>query len=217
MKLIDKLLYWFTGRLPCRIISDDGKPYLERYHLGTLLGVRFYIHRFVGSDPARGLHDHPWLWAGSLVLSGWYWEERRGTEQHAITRVLAALCGTTGIVRRKVRWFNWLTGDSFHRVVLPKNEQRLIATVTASGVSFEEEDKPCWTLFFHRASYTKPWGFLRTVSDDPQLIWVPHNYPKDGTGTPGAWWNEKPTGNFEPRRQPLRGPQKFTPAQHIKP
>lgn len=198
MKLIDKLLYWFTGRLPCRIISDDGKPYLERYYLGTLLGVRFYIHRFVGSDPARGLHDHPWPWAGSIVLSGWYWEETR-----------------TGM--HKVRWVNKLTGDSFHRVVLPKNEQRLIATVTASGVSFEEEEQPCWTLFFHRATYTKPWGFLRTVSDDPQLIWVPHNYPKDGTGTPGSWWNEKPTGNFEPRRQPLQGPQQFTPAQRVKP
>lgn len=188
MKIIEKLLYWFTGRLPCRIISDDGKPYLERYYLGTLLGVRFYIHRFVGSDPARGLHDHPWPWAGSLVLSGWYLEERRGTEQHAVTKVMAALNGTTGVVRAKVRWFNWLTGDSFHRVVLPDNGAH------------------CWTLFFHRAAYTKPWGFLRPVDpNDTQSVWVPHNYPKDGTGTPGAWWNEKPIGKLDPRRLPLDG------------
>ena len=192
MKLIDKLLYWFTGRLPCRIISDDGKPYLERYYLFTLLGVRFYLHRFVGSDPARGLHDHPWPWAGSVVLSGWYWEELRGAEA----------------VRRRVRWFNWLTGDSFHRVVLPRMAQS-IRDDQNFHLGWTHVDKPCWTLFFHRAAYTKPWGFLRTVSDDPQLIWVPHNYPKDGTGTPGTWWNEKPIGNFEPLRQPLQGPQQF--------
>lgn len=203
MKPIAKLLYWFTGRLPCRIISDDGRPYLERYYLGTLLGVRFYIHRFVGSDPARGLHDHPWPWAGSLVLSGWYWEEARGTEQHAITQVLAQLHGTTGIVRRKVRWFNWLTGDSFHRVVLPTRPVRLLR----DGKYIEQLDEPCWTLFFHRAAYTKPWGFLRPVTGDTAVMWVPHNHPKDGTGTPGAWWNEVPVGKLEPRRLPLNGAQ----------
>lgn len=187
--MINRLLYWIAGHRPCRIISDDGRPYLERYYLFTLLGVRFYLHRFVGSDPARGLHDHPWPWAGSIVLSGWYWEELRGTEQHAVTRALAELHGTTGIVRRRVRWFNWLTGDSFHRVVLP------------------DGDRPCWTLFFHRAAYTKPWGFLRTISDEHVKIWVPHNHPKDGTGAPGAWWNQVPIGNLEPRRLPLNGAQ----------
>lgn len=187
---MEKLLYWLSGFLPCRIISDDGKPYLERYYLGTLLGVRIYIHRFVGSDPARGLHDHPWPWAGSVVLSGWYWEELRGTE----------------VVRRRVRWFNWLTGDSFHRVVLPRMAQS-IRDDQNFHLGWTQVDKPCWTLFFHRATYTKPWGFLRTVSDDPQLIWVPHNYPKDGTGTPGAWWNEKPIGNLNPERVPLKGAQ----------
>ena len=56
--LIIKLLRAISDRLPCRIISDNDQPYLERYYIATLFGVRLYLHRFVGSDPDRGLHDH---------------------------------------------------------------------------------------------------------------------------------------------------------------
>jgi hypothetical protein len=167
---MNRLLYWIAGRLPCRIISDNGQPYLERYYLCTVLGVRFYLHRFVGSDPDRGLHDHPWPWAGSVVLSGWYWEETR-----------------KGL--HKVRWLNWLTGDSFHRVILPLD----------SWDTF----KPCWTLFFHRADYTKPWGFLRPIEGEHPMVWWPHNHPQDGTGTPDAWWDKVPRWLNEPRRASL--------------
>lgn len=170
---MNKLLYWLTGYLPCRVISnDDGAPYLERYYLCTLLGVRFYLHRFVGSDPDRGLHDHPWPWARSIVLYGYYLEQTR-----------------EGM--REVRWFNKLTGDSFHRVLLLAS-------------------RPCWTLFFHKAEYTKPWGFLRGPQGQGEQfipgvvrLWVPHNFPKDGRGTPGAWWREVPQGRFATRRVPL--------------
>ena len=164
---MNRLLYWLSGRLPCRIIADAGKPYLERYYVGTVLGVRFYLHRFVGSDPDRGLHDHPWPWAGSIILSGWYWEVTRSGTQ-------------------KVRWLNFLVGDSFHRVVLSLGQ-------------------PCWTLFFHRAAYVKPWGFLSSRGQgllDPAILWIPHNYPRDGRGTPDAWWNEVPIGNLESKRLP---------------
>src|SRR6218665_3256819 len=71
---MSRLLCWLSGLRPSRIISDKGNPCLERFYVGTALGVRFYLHRFVGSDPARGLHDHPWPWARALVLSGWYYE-----------------------------------------------------------------------------------------------------------------------------------------------
>lgn len=182
--MMNCIIYWLTGRLPCRIISDDGQPYLERYYLFTLLGVRFYLHRFVGSDPARGLHDHPWPWAGSVVLAGWYWEETR-----------------TGT--RKVRWFNWLTGDSFHRVVLPCSlSDHEPDEVMCSGIPLPRPT--CWTLFFHRAAYTKPWGFLRPIEGEHPMVWWPYNHPKDGTGNShGAWWNEVPIGKLERRRAPL--------------
>lgn len=163
---MNRLLYWLAGRLPCRIISDDGQPYLERYYLATLFGVRFYLHRFVGDDPARGLHDHPWPWAFSLILFGRYLEETRS--------------GT-----RVVRWFNWLTGDSFHRVVLINR-------------------RPVWTLFCHRAAYVKPWGFLRDGSFGTAMFHPVAQGPGGGS-VAGEWWKACPRGRFEPRRAPMEG------------
>lgn len=155
------LLYWITGYLPCRLIMDGDQSYLERYYLCTIIGARFYLHRFVGSDPDRGVHDHPWPWAFSLILAGWYYEERRH--------------GT-----RVIRWFNWLTGDTFHRVVLPHDH----------GMH------EVWTVFAHRAKDAKPWGFLRDKGQ-MGLVFTPFNYPR---GKETEWWKSAPIGKFAPRQ-----------------
>ena len=97
--MIRRLLYAISGRLPCRIINDGDRPYLERYYVGRAFGWTFYLHRFVASDPERGLHDHPWNRAYSFVLAGKYLE---------VTRMGS----------RWVRWFNCLNGESFHRVMV---------------------------------------------------------------------------------------------------
>lgn len=163
-------LFWLTSRLPCRIISDGNTPYLERYYLFTVLGWRFYLHRFVGSDPDRGLHDHPWSRAFSIILAGQYWEETRSG-------------------RRLVRWFNSLTGDTFHRVVLPH-------------VGLHEY--PCWTLFFHRAAKVKQWGFLRQTPMHTPTGWrviqlfTPYVYTR--ADEMPDWWTRAPKGRDEPRR-----------------
>lgn len=70
-----RLWFWFSGWRPCRIIARAEAPYLERYFLCRFGSVHVYLHRFVGSDPNRMLHDHPWGLGGSLVLSGSYYEE----------------------------------------------------------------------------------------------------------------------------------------------
>ncbi|MCA8113867.1 hypothetical protein [Burkholderia cepacia] len=159
--MLRALLFSISGRLPCRIISDAGRPYLERYYLVTLFGVRVYLHRFVDSDPDRGLHDHPWPWAFSLILTGWYYEQTR-----AGTKI--------------VRWFNALIGDSFHRVILPRDH----------GVH------ECWTIFAHRARRTKEWGFLR---DKGQLGRV---YTTHKPGADDQWWKRAARGRAEPQRMP---------------
>lgn len=157
-------LTWLSGRLPCRLINDGGRPYLERYYLFTVIGWRFYLHQFVGSDPDRGLHDHPWTRAFSIILAGWYFEETRS--------------GT-----RKVRWLNSLTGDSFHRVLLPQSY----------SIKGGFADRPCWTLFFHRVGHSKTWGFMRTVPDsDGVAIFEPHRYLVEGDQR--HWWLNAPTG-----------------------
>src|SRR5437660_2113436 len=94
-RMIRRLLLAYSAGRPCKIICEADRPYLERYFVCALFGIRFYLHRFVGSDPDRGLHDHPWRWAMSFILRGWYYEATRS--------------GT-----RAVRWFNFLTGDTFH-------------------------------------------------------------------------------------------------------
>ncbi len=141
------ILHWLSGGLRCRIISDDGTPYLERYYLGQLWGMTFYLHRFVGSDPDRGWHDHPWRWAASFVLRGWYWEDTRQFQQ-----------------QQRIRWFNFLLGDSFHRVVLPEGRRDV------------------WTLFAHSTENVKPWGFLRKRGDG---LYSWHRYPRSNMN--GQW------------------------------
>lgn len=130
--MIEHLLERLTARLPCRFIDgDDGQPYLERYYLFGAFGWHAYLHRFVDSDPDRGLHDHPWNHARSLVLVGGYDEIRGEGGDLERTHV------------RFVRpWrLNRLRGEDFHRVVL-------------------RDGRPAWTLFLH-GPRSKGWGFMQ--------------------------------------------------------
>jgi hypothetical protein len=130
--LIERLLHRLTAHLPCRCIDgENGEPYLERYYLLGAFGWHAYLHRFADSDPDRGLHDHPWNRAVSLVLTGGYDELRPAGADLARAAV------------RAVRpWrLNFLRGEDFHRVVL------------RSGA-------PAWTLFLH-GPRVKGWGFMQ--------------------------------------------------------
>ena len=129
--MLQSLLFRLSNRLPCRIINGpDGEPYLERYYLFGLRGWHCYLHRFVASDPDRGLHDHPWERAFSLILSGGYDEARFADE--AQTR--------TSIRRCRVGSVNALRGKDFHRVLLAPQAQ-------------------AWTVFSH-GPRVKGWGFI---------------------------------------------------------
>jgi len=144
-----KFLYWFTGKLKCRIISSDGSPYLERYYLCTIFGLRFFIHRFVASDPDRGLHDHPWKWALSLILSGGY------TELKIRKGFASYLCS----FKRKPGRFNYISGNTFHRVLLNQKQE-------------------AWSLFAH-GERIKDWGFLTYETRDEMngQMYKPRYYP----------------------------------------
>lgn len=169
---MNKLLTRLSANLPFREISDGTVPYLERYFLGETEHHYIYLHRFVGSDPARGLHNHKWF-AWSFILSGWYWEERAWG-------------------RRKVRWFNRIDPDTLHRVVLPaatveteyyEQGHRKIERVVGL------ERQPCWTLFLHSKKNAVPsWGFRKEVEGELAGTWklIPHDYSKEGDQT--NWW-----------------------------
>jgi len=136
--LLERLLLSITARLPCRFIDGEhGEPYLERYYLFGAFGWHAYLHRFVDSDPDRGLHDHPWGRALSLVLTGGYDEIRGIPGGPGETQTEApAMARTLGPGR-----VNLLRGADFHRVVL-------------------RQGRPAWTLFVH-GPRIKGWGFVQ--------------------------------------------------------
>lgn len=177
--MINKFLYWLTARLPCRLIKIEDRPYLERYYLGHLLGVTFYLHRFVSSDSERHVHNHPWRRGVALVLTGGYIEERAFD--------LCPAANVAGCISRyrRVRWLNRVDANTFHRI---------------------HNAKPgTWTLFCHGArakvgSSLKGWGFLQQQSGPgvaaTGTLFIP--YPS----TPEPWWEDAKTG-AEIGREPL--------------
>lgn len=186
-----RLLMAWSARLPCRLIKDGDTPYLERYYVGSPFGLRIYLHRFVASDPDRGMHDHPWQWALSIILSGWYYEERRDT-----------LPGRPRMVRR----LNWLRGDTFHRVLLPRDQAAITAWGRPAeptddfGIDSERLPAECWSLFLHRVGHAKQWGFFRPLDvgdgkggSRKGALWAPVTYPGGGSQS-GEWWRTAPTG-----------------------
>ena len=150
MTWFNRILYRVSAYCRCRVINGpDDQPYLERYHLLCLpFGYRLYLHRFVASDPGRGLHNHPWRHAVSLLLCGTYEE----------TRMLAANSEN----RLERRWLragrlNLISGDVYHRINLPPGGE-------------------CWSLFLH-APKSRDWGFIRRHSyqDHNEVVTQPSN------------------------------------------
>lgn len=137
MSTVRSLLLLLTSLLPSPrvILALDGiSPYLSRWYLlgrptmpdGSSPfdatgapregaewsdGYGLYIHRFHQSDLEEELHDHPFAFAISLVLSGSYTEKR--------------LYPNRGIVSRRVTRgdLNVIGPETFHRVELAEGEE----------------------------------------------------------------------------------------------
>jgi len=163
--VIREALEWLAGRLPPpRVIMDrqGGSPYLSRYYLkgrpymadgssptdemgelreGVIVppGIGVYLHKFHRGDDDRALHNHPWMWARSLILVGGYVEERRVSFPWDTARYRVA--------RRIVRAgaYNRIDADDFHRVELL--------------------EKDCWSLFI-AGPKTGSWGFWDRVTNE---------------------------------------------------
>lgn len=97
------------------------------------------LHHFHRSDEDLELHNHPWGWGFSIILTGGYEEERR--VEHPRTSDIFGLTGTC-VEKRAFRpgRFNIIRANDFHRVLLldPKNG--------------------AWTLFVH-GPRIQDWGF----------------------------------------------------------
>jgi hypothetical protein len=136
---------------PYKVIYDDGgSPYLLRiyqtqhtqHQLGEVTEERrlpaVYLHYFFRGDLDRELHNHPWGYGVSLILSGGYVEERYDgpLDQIAPSKVRTRTLrpGSVNIIRH----------DTYHRV-------RMINGTT-------------WSLFFAgprvAATRGEDWGFI---------------------------------------------------------
>lgn len=173
--MIDKFLYWWSGRKPIRFIQRDDSPYMERYYIGRAFGRTYYLHRFVGADGDKEVHDHPWD-SFSIVLKGAYIEERMlhfslannwDSKYHII-------CAPT---------LNVIKANDFHR----------ITSVTPNT----------WTLFVHKERVpNKGWGFLR---DNGILFGIQRQttyYQFMDVSKSKEWWKDAPLGR-DADRQPL--------------
>lgn len=138
---------------PRVILDRDGKtPYLSRYYIkgGPRMadgsspfnpdgspkkdaiwpdGIGIYLHRFHKSDADGAVHNHPWKWAISLILSGGYWEDYVDDDEDNPTVRTRCL---------KVFDVNRISHNTFHRVDL--------------------RDTECWSLFITGPKVSS-WGF----------------------------------------------------------
>lgn len=125
MKLLRRFMNWSLGkRWPRGLIIPDpysGGDYLKRCIFLKRKWFSIYLHNFVIGDHDRHMHNHPWSWAFSIILCGSYTEHRLGGKP------------------RRVRWFNFLTFEDYHRVTELHGE--------------------VWTLFLC-GPRKQDWGFL---------------------------------------------------------
>lgn len=181
--MLNRLLFRLTANRPCRLIKLNDRPYLERYFVGQLLGVTFYLHRFVSDDSERHLHNHPWTRSLSLILCGSY------VEEHVVD--FCPHAGSSGCVTRRDlrRWWNWVPGNLLHRI---------------------HDAKPgTWSLFMHgqrarvnhgMTSSLKGWGFIESLYVvGLHDVTVFKTYHGSGDLT---WWKTAPVGQWV-GREPL--------------
>lgn len=169
-KIIADGLQRIANNLPLRrIFTKESRPdfpdreYLRRYYVTTIFGLRFYLHHFIDSDP-DGLHNHPWRFGLSIHLSGSYTEQRRWG-------------------KRRVRFFNMVNGETFHRVILDIDSfGRDVQTDVLFSVP-----KEVWTIFIH-TSRIMNWGFIRKKGIFNQYQEVGHDEPN---GHSDGWRNWK--------------------------
>lgn len=104
--LVEMLARW---KRRYRLIEVGGDPYLLRLYLmhwkrDLLPGV--FLHCFLRGDNDRDLHNHPWKWALSVILTGGYVEERRDDAGEVHRRTVRP--GAVNLIR----------ANDFHRVEL---------------------------------------------------------------------------------------------------
>lgn len=159
--LVKRLLEQTRHQDPSTFMGRNGRdPYLTRYYFlrttkedeGMVLaendeqpeGERIvkqlapFLHFFHRGDDDYALHNHPWVWGLSFILTGGYMEERR--------------VGNTVIrMKRKPLTFNFLKANDFHRVEL-LDPRAGCWTLFLAGPRCQD-----WSFWDRASRETTPW------------------------------------------------------------
>lgn len=136
------------GKSLRRLIPRNKLPYLYRNFLagketpddqpGLLL------HKFVSSDAKDELHNHPWRWAVSFILTGSYRETRSNPMRGDYMKHKQVLLGPPQTDDFSAGDHNFIGADTFHSVQLLSEE--------------------VWTLFLH-GPRIQHWAFVPAIHD----------------------------------------------------
>lgn len=141
------LLWCFYRAWACFRPSDrivlGGDLYMRRFYLrgepnGS--GPSLRLQHIVRADKDRTLHNHPWDYAESRILRGWYREKRQACYW---PRTTTEQRGPETLHRRAPGTRNVLRSDYFYEDI-----HRIVA-VSPGGV---------WTLFRTSARHGRGWG-----------------------------------------------------------
>lgn len=107
------------------IYGLDGSLYLQKYriwprHRSNTPKYNLYLHRFLRPDEDLELHNHPWRWCVSFILSGGYTEERLLPNGQRECRVL------------KPGMINVIKPHTFHRVAKLSDKEAWTLFATSS-------------------------------------------------------------------------------------
>ena len=174
--MLRQRLYNYTANKPVRMFYSSGTPYLERYYVGSIGSLRFYLHRFVNGDGDRSLHAPPWKRSIAVCLCGGYLE-------HRIKWFNPNTAYDVSIKNLRPGWINIIKATTFHQIIETKPET--------------------WTLFIH-GKKIKPWGFINktTIRDESGAEKVVSHYLADeDKASHQNWWLRAPLGKDSTRAE----------------
>ncbi len=102
---MNRLFGYLFNKLPgVDIVSTNGDTILKRRYILNSKYLGIFLHQIVSADEDPNIfHDHPWEWSFSIILSGSYGEEILTEKEDKIFR--------------KISYFNFISKDTFHRIV----------------------------------------------------------------------------------------------------
>lgn len=137
MSVIAKLCQIVAKRMNLHEIPDRTDPdqiYIKRYHTADKQeNASWFLHNIKLPDRDRNPHNHPYSWQLSILLGAPYTEEYFDLRYGMETRTK----------RRRVRFFNWIPGNRYHKIT--------------------ELHGDVWTIFIHGPKHGKSWGFWTEI------------------------------------------------------